>query len=130
MEFDRVDALTARIEVMKHGRKAIGEAGMLEYECTCPIRPRPGQFGQGPGGPFAPHSLLQRQVARKQVVVRQRRRLIENSVCAGAVFHECDLAPGAQSSARFGCQCILSAANFSASPAPLCLGSLALLLRR
>ncbi len=130
MKLDRVDAHPPRIEVMQHRREAIGEAGMLELSARAQFGPGHVEFRRGPGRPLALHSLLQRHIAREQVVVRQWRRLIENSVCAGAMFHEFDLAPSARAVLDSPVM-HSSSSKLSSSPgARLCLGSLALLLRR
>ncbi len=130
MKFDGVDAFPSCIEVMQHGREAIGEAGMLELSARAQFGSCDFKFRRSPGCPLAPNSLLQRRVAREQVVVRQGRRLIENNVSAGAVFHEFDLAPSARAVLDSPVMRSSSSKLSSTPGARMCPGSLALLLLR
>jgi hypothetical protein len=130
MKFNRVDAHSASIEAVQHGREAIGETTMLEKGARAQFRPSQGQFGFSPGRTFAFQRLAQRGIARKQVVIRQWRCLVENSVSAGAMFHIFDLAPSARAVLDSKPMQSSNSKLLSVTRARLCLGSLVLLLRR
>jgi hypothetical protein len=127
VKLDRVNALTLRIEALQYGCESIGEPAMLGKGACAQFGPGSFEVCDCPGGAFSLHSFLQRHVAGEQVVVRQRRGLIENFMSAGSVFHAPNLAPGAWA--------VLDSASMhsysrisSNSGAALCPGSLALLL--
>jgi hypothetical protein len=95
---------------------------MLEKRCSPQLGAGGDEFFDRPRSTFPLHSLLQAQVALEQVVAGQRRRLVENIVCARAMFHESDLAPGAAA--------VLDSQSMHSSSSKSRSFSLLLLLRR
>ena len=87
MKFDRVDALALHVESLQDRWIAVGQACILEDGGRAECLPGAYQIGRRCPGTFTLHGLLQRQVGGEQVVLGQRRRLIESREGGRCVFH-------------------------------------------
>ena len=134
MKFDRVDALALNVEIMQYRRVAIGESRVFKVRGRAECRSGAAQIRRGCTGTLTLYRLLQRQVGGEEVVLLQRRRLIEFGMAGVRVFHDppifAAIAPGVEPMLNSevmrasACQLFATPRSF-----PL-LGSLALLLRR
>ena len=84
--FEEREALLRPVEASERRiaaiRETIGEAAMLEESARAQLGSGRGEFGRSPGRALALYRFSQRHIACEQIVVRQWRRLIEDSMSA------------------------------------------------
>ncbi len=87
MELDRVDSLPLHIECVQNGRMAVGKTSLREAVGRSQDLAGGGKLARRSCRAFAAYRILQGRIRTKQIVILQRRGLIEHGVRIPRVVH-------------------------------------------